>query len=196
MKSLKFFVAVFLQPVLKRPKAIKAQQKPVVKKQPQQAQRRDYGAPPPKPQIIIKQAGPSKQFGWVGHGTWVPKYSVPNAFADANLPQWNLMDGIFEAGLLYPGKEAAEAAPSYKAAPPPPPPKQPSYNEVKVRLTYQQNWPERLPAAMKNLYAPSTKNKKKQWCHFNLKSSSICSQNHCFFRWSLPTLSRLLQLLR
>lgn len=169
----------------KLPKAIKAVKQPIAKKEappspparrPQQpkvakpkAQRRDYAAPtyeaPPKPQIIIKQAGPSKQFGWVGHGTWVPKYSVPNAFADAGLPNWNLMDGIFEAGLLYPGKPAA--APTYKApAPkaPEPAPEQPSYNEVDVQPVYvpkapapQPTYKEPAPKAPEPAYAaPST----------------------------------------
>ena len=94
----------------------------------QQAQRRDssYGAPAaPKRQVIIKQAGPSKQYAWVGHGRYAP-LNIPNPFP-ASLPKWVPMgNNIFEAGLLYPGKPGG----SSKPAPPPPPPvkSEPSYS--------------------------------------------------------------------
>eukprot|EP00095_Tigriopus_kingsejongensis_P011833 maker-scaffold412_size179788-snap-gene-0.20 protein:Tk11833 transcript:maker-scaffold412_size179788-snap-gene-0.20-mRNA-1 annotation:"kxy xw signal peptide domain protein" len=87
--------------------------------EPPRPQSQSYGAPavshpapsyhaPAQPQIIIKQAGPSKQFGWVGHGKYAP-LNIPNPFP-RNLPKWHPMDGIFEAGLLYPGNDKA---PSY-----------------------------------------------------------------------------------
>ena len=68
-------------------------------------------------------SGPSKQYGWVGHGRYAP-LNIPNPFP-ADLPKWIPMrNNIFEAGLLYPGKPSGNPAP---AAPPPPPP-QPAYN--------------------------------------------------------------------
>jgi hypothetical protein len=99
---------------------------------PQPAQRRDsgYGAPvAPQPQVIIKQAGPSKQYAWVGHQPYHnPGHDVPgHVFAAANLPKWTLMgSNIFQANLLYPG-DPAGAKETYKPPPAPAPaPAQPA----------------------------------------------------------------------
>ena len=111
------------------------------------AQRRDssYGAPaapaPAPPKVIIKQAGPSKQYGWIGHGTYAP-LGIKSPFPK-DLPKWIPMgNNIFEAGLLYPGKPggssfsepapapppaAPSAVPEYAPAPPPPAPPVPEY---------------------------------------------------------------------
>jgi len=99
--------------------------KPVVPKvQPVvESQRRDspgYAAPAaPQREVIIKQAGPSQEFGWVGHGNgYNAPHNLQNPFP-AHLTKWILQNNkIFEAGLLYPGP----AAPSYAAPPPPAPP--------------------------------------------------------------------------
>lgn len=55
------------------------------------------------PSFIIKQAGPSQQFGWVGHGTYAP-LDIPNIFRAAGLnTQWIPgVDKVFKAGLTYP----------------------------------------------------------------------------------------------
>jgi len=55
------------------------------------------------PTFIIKQAGPSQQFPWIGHGTYAP-LDVPNIFKAAGLDtHWDPEnDKIFETGLLYP----------------------------------------------------------------------------------------------
>jgi hypothetical protein len=90
-------------------------------------QRRDspgYGPPAqvtPQREVIIKQAGPSKEFGWVGHGNgYNAPHNLENPFP-STLPKWILQNNkIFEAGLLYPGPpESAES--SYNPPPPPPP---------------------------------------------------------------------------
>lgn len=122
-------------PVKSRPRSLKPEpkkKKTVFKnksKEVQTAQRRDssYGAPapsyaaPPKRQVIIKQAGPSKQYAWVGHGRYAP-LNIPNPFPD-DLPKWIPMgNNIFEAGLLYPGKPGGSPVASKKPAPPPAPP--------------------------------------------------------------------------
>lgn len=115
--------------------------KPLVKKRPE-AERRDssYGAPaPPKRQVIIKQAGPSKQFAWIGHGRYAP-LNIPNPFPH-DLPKWIPMgNNIFEAGLLYPGKPGKAAAPAYTKPAPPvytqpaPPPAPPAKIEQKITI--------------------------------------------------------------
>ena len=49
--------------------------------------------------VIIKQAGPSKQYAWVGHQPYHnPGHDVPgHVFAAANLPKWTLMgSNIFQ----------------------------------------------------------------------------------------------------
>ena len=53
--------------------------------------------------LIISLAGPSQQFGWVGHGSYAP-LNIPNIFKAAGLnTQWiPQVDKIFEAGLSYP----------------------------------------------------------------------------------------------
>ena len=111
-----------------KPKVVKPAVKQLVKQiVKQEAQRREssYGAPaPPKRQVIIKQAGPSKQYGWVGHGRYAP-LNIKNPFP-SDLPKWIPMgNNIFEAGLLYPGKPGSAPAP----APPAPAPvkSEPSY---------------------------------------------------------------------
>jgi len=123
------------------PKQIRPNLRQAPKKAPEPAQRRDssYGAPPaPQPKVIIKQAGPSKQYAWVGHQHYHnPGHDVPgHVFAAANLPKWTLMgSNIFQANLLYPGDPKAPAKETYKppapvkAAPPPAPvqPAAPSY---------------------------------------------------------------------
>jgi len=123
------------------PKQIRPNLRQAPRKAPEPAQRRDssYGAPPaPQPKVIIKQAGPSKQYAWVGHQHYHnPGHDVPgHVFAAANLPKWTLMgSNIFQANLLYPGDPKAPAKETYKppapvkAAPPPAPvqPAAPSY---------------------------------------------------------------------
>ena len=125
-----------------KPKVVKPAVKQLVRQiVKQEAQRRDssYGAPaaPPKRQVIIKQAGPSKQYGWVGHGRYAP-LNIKNPFP-SDLPKWIPMgNNIFEAGLLYPGKPgSAPAAPETYSPPAPAPvksepsytPPQPSYSQ-------------------------------------------------------------------
>ena len=85
-----------LKPKLRPKKKSSLKKPPLVKKRPpppppkivkKEAQRRDstYGAPAapayqaPKRQVIIKQAGPSKQYGWVGHGRYAP-LGIKNPF--------------------------------------------------------------------------------------------------------------------
>lgn len=117
-----------------KPKVVKPAVKQLVRQiVKQEAQRRDssYGAPaaPPKRQVIIKQAGPSKQYGWVGHGRYAP-LNIKNPFP-SDLPKWIPMgNNIFEAGLLYPGKPgSAPAAETYSPPAPAPAPvkSEPSY---------------------------------------------------------------------
>jgi len=115
-----------------KPKVVKPAVKQLVRQiVKQEAQRRDssYGAPaaPPKRQVIIKQAGPSKQYGWVGHGRYAP-LNIKNPFP-SDLPKWIPMgNNIFEAGLLYPGKPgSAPAAETYSPPAPAPVKSEPSY---------------------------------------------------------------------
>lgn len=65
--------------------------------------KRTYNSAPATPQFIIKQAGPSQQFGWIGHGTYAP-LDIPNIFKAAGLnTRWiPEVDELFEAGLTYP----------------------------------------------------------------------------------------------
>ena len=62
-------------------------------------------------------AGPSQQFGWVGHGHYAP-LNVPNIFKAAGLnTRWIPgQDPVFEVGFLYP------SPPSHSPPPPPPAP--------------------------------------------------------------------------
>ena len=48
-------------------------------------------------------AGPSQEFGWIGHGTYAP-LDIPNIFKAAGIDtHWNPEeDEIFETGLIYP----------------------------------------------------------------------------------------------
>lgn len=134
-------------PVKSRPRSLKPElgkkKKLAIKKSKkevpvQAAQRRDssYGAPsyaPPKRQVIIKPAGPSKQYAWVGHGRYAP-LNIPNPFPD-DLPKWIPMgNNIFEAGLLYPGKPGS--APASPKKPAPPPPAAPSYSAPVAQPSY------------------------------------------------------------
>jgi hypothetical protein len=119
----------------RHPKPAAKAQQPHVPKVPQaEPQRRDspgYGAPaapsyaPPQREVIIQQAGPSQEFGWVGHGNgYNAPHNLQNPFP-AHLTKWILQNNkIFEAGLLYPG------APGSTYSPPPPaaPPAAPAYN--------------------------------------------------------------------
>jgi len=65
--------------------------------------KRTYNSAPATPKFIIKQAGPSQQFGWIGHGTYAP-LDIPNIFKAAGLnTRWiPEVDELFEAGLTYP----------------------------------------------------------------------------------------------
>jgi len=100
---------------------------------PEHAQRRDssYGAPAaPQPKVIIKQAGPSKQYAWVGHQHYHnPGHDVPgHVFGAANIPKWTLMgSNIFQANLLYPGNPNSASSPA-KNTYQPPAPAAPSYD--------------------------------------------------------------------
>lgn len=72
--------------------------------------KRNYNSAPAAPKFIIKQAGPSQQFGWVGHGTYAP-LNIPNIFKAAGLnTRWiPEVDEIFETGLTYPASPVAYA---------------------------------------------------------------------------------------
>lgn len=68
--------------------------------------------------VIIRPAGPSKQYAWVGHGNFVPDHKLPiDIFHAANLvPKWlPSVDPVFAANLLYPGAVASAAASSAPA---------------------------------------------------------------------------------
>ena len=69
--------------------------------------KRTYNSGPPVPKFIIKPAGPSQQFGWVGHGRYAP-LNIPNIFAAAGLAtRWTPgVDPLFEAGFSYPAPPA------------------------------------------------------------------------------------------
>jgi len=72
--------------------------------------KRTYNSAPATPKFIIKQAGPSQQFGWIGHGTYAP-LDIPNIFKAAGLnTRWiPEVDELFEAGLTYPAAQAPVA---------------------------------------------------------------------------------------
>lgn len=155
---------VFKKPtVVKKPKVNKAQP----------AQRRDssYGAPAapsyaaPKRQVIIKQAGPSKQFGWIGHGRYAP-LNIKSPFPK-DLPKWIPMgNNIFEAGLLYPGKPGSSSKPTTSYSQPPQVPAQESYGAPQASNTYESPAPPppsyesqdsySAPAPASSGYAPAS----------------------------------------
>jgi len=58
----------------------------------------------PGPKFIIKQAGPSQQFGWLGHGRFAP-LNIPNIFQTVGLNTAWLpgVNSVFPVGLNYPG---------------------------------------------------------------------------------------------
>ena len=112
----------------RNPKPLVAKAPPTV--QPVEPQRRDspgYAAPSyaaPQREVIIQQAGPSQEYGWVGHGNgYNAPHNLQNPFP-AHLTKWILQNNkIFEAGLLYPGAPGSSYSP-----PPPPPAAPPTYN--------------------------------------------------------------------
>ena len=57
----------------------------------------------PSPKFIIKQAGPSQTYGWLGHGSYAP-LNIPNIFKNLGLDTtWNpSINNIFPVGLSYP----------------------------------------------------------------------------------------------
>ena len=65
--------------------------------------KKSYSEPSPGPKFIIKQAGPSQQFGWVGHGRYAP-LNIPNIFKTVGLnTAWIPgVNSIFPVGLNYP----------------------------------------------------------------------------------------------
>ena len=98
------------------------------------AVKKSYSSPEPKlPKFIIKQAGPSQQFGWLGHGRFAP-LNIPNIFKTVGLNTAWLpgVNSVFPVGLNYPAppgpashhKHSPGPAPVKKTttvAPPPPP---------------------------------------------------------------------------
>jgi len=96
-----------------KPQVIRSSQnrEPVVAKFPV---KRKYNSAPAQPKFIIQQAGPSQQFGWVGHGTYAP-VNVPNIFKAAGInTRWTPgIDPIFQVGLLYPGTATGSTQTSY-----------------------------------------------------------------------------------
>ena len=79
-----------VQTVVKAPPAIKSYQKTT------------YSAKP-SPKFIIKQAGPSQTYGWLGHGRYAP-LNIPNIFRNLGIDtSWNpAVDNVFPVGLNYP----------------------------------------------------------------------------------------------
>ena len=57
----------------------------------------------PSPKFIIKQAGPSQTYGWLGHGSYAP-LNIPNIFKNIGLDTtWNpSINSVFPVGLSYP----------------------------------------------------------------------------------------------
>ena len=79
-----------VQTVVKPPPALKSHPKTT------------YSAKP-VPKFIIKQAGPSQTYGWLGHGRYAP-LNIPNIFRNLGLDTtWNpSINNIFPVGLNYP----------------------------------------------------------------------------------------------
>jgi len=98
-----------------KPQVVKSSQnrEPVVTKFPV---KRKYNSAPAQPKFIIQQAGPSQQFGWVGHGTYAP-VNVPNIFKAAGInTRWTPgIDPIFQVGLLYPSSPTGSTQTSYSS---------------------------------------------------------------------------------
>jgi len=57
----------------------------------------------PSPKFIIRKAGPSQTFGWLGHGSYAP-LNIPNIFKNLGLDTtWNpSLNNVFPVGLSYP----------------------------------------------------------------------------------------------
>ena len=57
----------------------------------------------PSPKFIIRKAGPSQTFGWLGHGSYAP-LNIPNIFKNLGLDTtWNpSINHVFPVGLSYP----------------------------------------------------------------------------------------------
>ncbi len=84
--------------------------------------------------MIIKQAGPSQSFRWLGHGRSIPFNAVGNPFPDSLPTKWIMSpENVFDTGLILPGTSVSvgggSVGPSYSApsapssyAPPPPAP--------------------------------------------------------------------------
>ena len=72
-------------------------------------QQKTYSAS--KPKFIIKQAGPSQQFGWVGPGRFAP-LNIPNIFKAAGLnTHWDPgLNSVFPVGLKYPAPPSSHPA--------------------------------------------------------------------------------------
>merc|ERR1712123_104945 len=81
--------------------------------------KRTYNGAPAAPKFIIKQAGPSQQFGWIGHGTYAP-LNIPNIFKAAGInTRWiPEVNEIFEAGLTYPSAPVAYAQDKFRIVEP------------------------------------------------------------------------------
>ena len=71
-------------------------------KQITKVEKKTYNAPA-SPKFIIKQAGPSQTYGWLGHGRYAP-LNIPNIFKNIGLDTyWNHEDNsVFPVGLNYP----------------------------------------------------------------------------------------------
>merc|ERR1711874_94864 len=91
------------------PKKSPAALKPKVVKAPA-ADRAAYNAPP-APKFIIKQAGPSQTFGWVGPGRYAP-LNIPNIFKAAGInTHWDPgLNSVFPVGLKYPAPPSSHPA--------------------------------------------------------------------------------------
>jgi len=69
----------------------------------------------PVPKFIIKQAGPSQTFDWLGHGRYAP-LNIPNIFRNVGLnTYWNPeVNSIFPVGLNYPPPPSKNSSPQSK----------------------------------------------------------------------------------
>jgi len=78
---------------------------------------RNYNSAPAAPKFIIKQAGPSQSYGWVGHGSYAP-LNINNIFKAAGInTRWiPEIDPIFTTGLLYPSPSQPLSNDSHKKA--------------------------------------------------------------------------------
>ena len=66
----------------------------------------------PAPKFIIKQAGPSQTYGWLGHGKYAP-LNIPNIFKNLKLDtSWNpSINSIFPVSLNYPAAKPFKVNP-------------------------------------------------------------------------------------